>query len=91
MARSSASFSQGSPFAQGCVVDRNDDVWIAHSLNTSTVGHLKNNGTYVGTITVGSGPTGVAVDGAGKIWATNYNSRTVSRINPALGPSAATA
>ena len=80
------SFNQGSSLAQGCVVDRNDDVWIAHSLNTNTVGHMKSSGVYVGTITVGSGPTGVAVDGAGKIWATNFNSRTVSRINPALGP-----
>ena len=26
------------------------------------------------------------MDGAGKVWATNFNSRTVSRINPALGP-----
>ena len=81
-----ASFNQGSPWAQGCVVDRNDDIWVAHSLNTNTVGHLKPNGVYIGTITVGSGPTGVAVDGDGKVWATNYNSRTVSRINPALGP-----
>ncbi|HEX5887480.1 MAG TPA: hypothetical protein VFY61_02205, partial [Pyrinomonadaceae bacterium] len=80
------SFSQGSPWAQGCVVDRNDHVWIAHSLNTNTVGHMLPSGTYIGTITVGSGPTGVAVDGDGKIWATNYHSRTVSRINPALGP-----
>ena len=81
-----ASFNQGSSLAQGCVVDRNDDIWVAHSLNTNTVGHIKSNGTYVGTITVGSGPTGVAVDGDGKIWATNFHSRTVSRINPALGP-----
>jgi RHS repeat-associated protein len=80
-----ATYSQGSSYAQGCVVDRNDDVWIAHSLNGSTVGHMKNNGTYVGTVPVGSGPTGVAVDGAGKVWATNYYSGTVSRINPALG------
>ena len=36
-----ASFNQGSPWAQGCVVDRNDDVWVAHSLNTNTVGHMK--------------------------------------------------
>lgn len=79
-------FNQGASFSQGCVVDRNDHVWIAHSLNNSTVGHMKNDGTYVGTILVGSGPTGVAVDGAGKVWATNYNSRTVSRIDPALGP-----
>jgi YD repeat-containing protein len=79
-------FSQGSSGAQGCVVDGNDHVWVAHSLNGSTVGHLKNDGSYVGTVPVGSGPTGVAVDGAGKIWATNHNSRTVSRINPNLGP-----
>jgi len=79
-------FVQGDAFAQGCVVDRNDHVWVAHSLNRSTVGHLKNDGTYVGTIAVQSGPTGVAVDGSGKIWATNHNSRTVSRINPNLGP-----
>jgi RHS repeat-associated protein len=78
-------FAQGSPWAQGCVVDRNDHVWIAHSLNRSSVGHMKNDGAYVGTIPVGSGPTGVAVDGAGKIWATNHDSRTVSRIDPALG------
>lgn len=79
-------FAQGDSFAQGCVVDKNDHVWVAHSLNRSTVGHLKNDGTYVGTITVQSGPTGVAVDGQGRIWATNHNSRTVSRINPTLGP-----
>ncbi|HEY2961613.1 MAG TPA: RHS repeat-associated core domain-containing protein [Pyrinomonadaceae bacterium] len=79
-------FNQGDAFAQGCVVDRNDHVWVAHSLNRSTVGHLKNDGTYVGTVPVQSGPTGVAVDGAGKIWATNHNSRTVSRINPNAGP-----
>lgn len=79
-------FAQGDAFAQGCVVDKNDHVWVAHSLNRSTVGHLKNDGTYVGTIAVQSGPTGVAVDGQGRIWATNHNSRTVSRINPTLGP-----
>jgi RHS repeat-associated protein len=79
-------YSQGYSYAQGCVVDRNDHVWIAHSLNGGTVGHMKSDGTYVGNVTVGSGPTGVAVDGAGKVWATNYYSRTVSRISPALGP-----
>src|SRR5215217_2057242 len=79
-------FNQGDAFAQGCVVDRNDHVWVAHSLFNNTVGHLKNDGTYVGTVTVQSGPTGVAVDGAGKIWATNHNSRTVSRIDPNAGP-----
>ena len=79
-------FNQGDAFAQGCVVDHNDHVWVAHSLNRSTVGHLKNDGSLVGVIPVQSGPTGVAVDGSGKIWATNHNSRTVSRIDPNLGP-----
>ncbi|HEV8431561.1 MAG TPA: RHS repeat-associated core domain-containing protein [Pyrinomonadaceae bacterium] len=79
-------FNMGDALAQGCVVDKNDHVWIAHSLNRSTVGHLKNDGSLVGIIQVGSGPTGVAVDGSGKIWATNHNSRTVSRIDPNLGP-----
>jgi DNA-binding beta-propeller fold protein YncE len=79
-------FSHGGGNAQGCVVDQKDHVWIAHSLSLSSVGHILNDGTYVGSIKVGSGPTGVAVDSAGKIWATNFNSRTVTRIDPTIGP-----
>jgi streptogramin lyase len=83
-------FSHGNFNAQGCVVDGNDDVWVAHSLigGTTTVGHLLNDGTYVGNVTLpgGNGPTGVSVDGAGKIWAANINSNNVSRIDPSLGP-----
>jgi len=77
-------YTHGYNYAQGCAVDKNDHVWIAHSTlgPSNTVGHLKNDGTFVGNVQVGSGPTGVAVDGAGKIWATNYYSGTVSRINP---------
>jgi len=82
-------FNQGSNWAQGCVVDGNDHVWVAHSLGGTSVGHLLNDGTYVGTVTVGSGPTGVAVDAAGKIWATNHNSQTASRIDPTAGPTGA--
>jgi sugar lactone lactonase YvrE len=72
--------------AQGCVVDSNGHVWVAHSLfaGRNTVGHLDAAGTWLGDVTVGSGPTGVAVDANGKVWATNYTSRTVSRIDPAL-------
>jgi RHS repeat-associated protein/uncharacterized repeat protein (TIGR01451 family) len=79
-------YKHGYHFGQGCVVDKNDDVWVAHSLYGNTVGHIKNDGKFVGTIQVGSGPTGVAVDAKGKIWATNHNSGTVSRIDPRLGP-----
>jgi streptogramin lyase len=77
-------YDQGKVNAQGCVVDSNGHVWVAHSLWQSTVGHLDEDGALLGNVTVGSGPTGVAVDGNGKVWATNYNSRTVSRIDPAL-------
>ncbi|HEY9284585.1 MAG TPA: RHS repeat-associated core domain-containing protein [Pyrinomonadaceae bacterium] len=79
-------FAHGAFFAQGCVVDKNDDVWIAHSLNDGSVGHLKNDGTFVGKVIVGGGPTGVSVDAAGKIWATNYHEQKVARINPQAGP-----
>ena len=33
---------------------------------------------------VGRGPTGVAVDRAGKVWVSNLSSNTLSRINPSL-------
>ena len=81
-------FGHGYSNAQGCVADGNDDIWVAHSLLSggSTVGHIKNDGTFVGNVSVGSGPTGVAVDANGKIWATNYYSGNVSRIDPTAGP-----
>lgn len=81
-------FSHGAETAQGCVVDGNDHVWVAHSIlgPSTTVGHILNDGTFIGNVTVGSGPTGVAVDAAGKIWATNFFSGTVSRIDPTGGP-----
>jgi hypothetical protein len=77
-------YSHGSPYAQGCVVDKNDDIWVAHSTRSSvnTVGHLKNDGTHVGNVIVGNGPTGVSVDRNGKIWSINLFSRTLSRIDP---------
>jgi hypothetical protein len=80
-------YQHGSPYAQGCVVDRNDHVWVAHSAlgGQTTVGHLLPDGTHLGNVTVGNGPTGVSVDARGKIWAANYHSRTVSRIDPSAG------
>ncbi|HWJ02281.1 MAG TPA: PKD domain-containing protein, partial [Verrucomicrobiae bacterium] len=79
-------YGHGYDNAQGVVADGNGDVWVAHSLWGNTVGHIKNDGTFVGNVTVGSGPTGVAVDSKGKIWTTNFNSGTVSRIDPTKGP-----
>ncbi|MFY0564561.1 PKD domain-containing protein [Archangium lansingense] len=79
-------YYHGFSAAQGCVVDAKGHIWVAHSLNGSSVGHLLPNGTWLGNIAVGSGPTGVAVDGSGKVWATNHYSQTVMRIDPAKGP-----
>ncbi len=77
-------YNYGSGGAQGCVVGPNDDVWVAHSLDGSSVGHLANNGTLLGVVTVGSGPTCVAVDRMGKVWSTNAQSSSISCIDPSL-------
>ncbi len=65
-------YNHGFEGAQGCIVGLNDDVWVAHSFSSgaTTVGHLANNGTLLGVVTVGSGPTGMAVDRMGKVWST---------------------
>jgi streptogramin lyase len=78
------SFPHGNSNAQGCVVDLNDHVSVAHSQLWNTVGHLDNNGFYLGTVMVGLGPTGVAVDRAGNVWSTNTNDDTITRIDPNL-------
>jgi hypothetical protein len=69
----------------------NGDVWVSSSLfcgSGCTVGHLKNDGTFVGAVPnpTGAGSTGVAVDAAGKIWTANLNSNTATRIDPNAGP-----
>jgi len=78
-----ASFSTGGDRPRGCVVNQaTGDVWIANS-GSDTVTHLKNDGTFLGKVTVGDQPTGVAIDRSGKIWACNLGSHTVMRIDPA--------
>jgi streptogramin lyase len=84
----------GNNSAQGVATDDNGDVFIAGSLYRSVVGHYKqvfNNGVFTGVefvanYPVGSGPTGVAVDGKGNVWATNYYSSSVSQITLAANP-----
>lgn len=61
-------------------VDNN--VWVASS-GGSDVTRLDNFGNLLATITVGTTPTGVAVDAAGKVWVTNLGSDNVMRIDPA--------
>ncbi len=78
------SFSTGGDLPRGCVVNQaTGDVWVANS-DRDTVSRLQNNGTLLGTVAVGSTPTGVAIDRSGKIWVCNVASDDVMRIDPAL-------
>jgi len=84
-------WNHGYDYAQGVVVDNQYNVWVAHSMNNgSDVGHLRTDGTtFVGNVPLGgtgvAGPTGVAVDSNGKVWASAYNQNSAVRINPTAG------
>jgi streptogramin lyase len=84
------SYPHGNSVAQGVAVDRNNNVWVAHSIigPQTTVGHLRTDGTFIGNVTLpgGAGPTGVAVDTNGKIWVANRESNNAMRIDPNAGP-----
>jgi DNA-binding beta-propeller fold protein YncE len=60
-------------------------VWVANS-GVGTVSRLDNDGNVIEVISTGEEPTGVAVDAAGKVWATNLRSDNVVRIDPNAGP-----
>lgn len=79
-------FGHGTYYAQGVAVDAAGNVWVAGSLYDNYTGHLRTDGTFIGNVYTPSGPTGVAVDAFGKVWVTGYNSSTVMRIDPNLGP-----
>jgi len=70
-------FRQGNTYAQGVAVGLDNDIWVAHSMSTASLGRLKNNGTYVGTLRINAnnqyGVIGVAVDNNGFIWGTTNN------------------
>ena len=59
-------------------------VWVANS-GVGTVTRLDNDGNVVKVIDTGEEPTGVAVDAAGKVWATNLGSDNTVRIDPSAG------
>lgn len=85
----SGPYRHGSPAAQGLAVDSRGDVWVSSAKwgNSATVGHLKGDGTFIGSVTgVPPGSSGVAVDGDGKIWTANVTASSLSRIDPSLGP-----
>ena len=87
----SGPFPHGASYAQGLAVDGTGDVWVSSSVicgGGCTVGHLKNDGTLVGSVPnpTGAGSSGVAVDAAGKVWTANLQSNTATRIDPTAGP-----
>jgi len=59
-------------------------VWVANS-GVRTVTRLDNDGNVLKVIETGDEPTGVAVDAAGKVWATNMGSDNAVRIDPTAG------
>lgn len=92
-------FSTGVNTGNGgvAVTSADNNVWIA-SRFSNAVSRLDNNGNFLASIAVGSTPTGVAVDAAGKVWVTNLGSDNAMRIDPAtnavdltvdLGPNSA--
>ena len=78
----------GAPIQQNrgvAVTPIDNNVWVANS-GVGTVTRLDNNGNIVKVIDTGQEPTGVAVDSAGKVWATNLGSDNTVRIDPNGGP-----
>lgn len=68
--------------SRGVAVTDDGDVWVANT-SLGTVTRWSNDGTIKANISVGSGPTGVAVDSAGKVWAVNVYDENICRIDPA--------
>lgn len=72
----------GASGLRGVACTSDNNVWVAGSYSNS-VTRYDNEGNLLATIAVGSHPTGVAVDTAGKVWACDLWDDNVHRINPA--------
>ncbi len=72
---------EGKCCAQGITTNGNGDVFIAGSLSSNHIGHYDNDGNFIKNYIVGDGPTGVAIDAAGKVWSPSYNAMQINRIN----------
>ncbi|MDA8136643.1 MAG: PEP-CTERM sorting domain-containing protein [Desulfobacteraceae bacterium] len=68
---------------RGVAVTPDNDIWVAASYSNGVM-RMNNDGSIQTFIPTGDHPTGVAVDSNGKVWVTNYNASTVSRIDPTL-------
>jgi hypothetical protein len=83
-----SSFRQfGPPTQQNrgvAVTAADNNIWVANSAY-GTVTRLDNDGNVIKVIETGLEPTGVAVDAAGNVWATNMSSHNTVRIDPDAG------
>lgn len=68
--------------ARGVVCTADSDIWVASS-NGDAVFRYDNDGDLKAAVPVGSHPTGVAVDMAGKVWTCDLYDEYVHRIDPA--------
>ncbi len=55
-------------------------IWVVNS-HSGTVTKLSNTGATLGIFTVGSFPTGVAIDSNGNVWVANYGNSTVTKLS----------
>ena len=78
----------GSSGDRGVAVTPIDNhVWVANAgpVSGTNVSRLDNDGNLLKVITVGTAPSGVSVDSAGKIWVINTLSDNLMRIDPEGG------
>ena len=68
---------------RGVCVGADGDVWMVHSNNNRATRHDPNTLAWKASVPIGGTPTGIALDSAGKIWVTNYDSHSIMRIDPA--------
>ncbi len=70
--------------SRGVVCTQDNNVWIANSWS-GNVTRYDNDGNYLATIFLGydTGPSGVAVDAAGKVWVCDTDDEYIHRIDPA--------
>ncbi len=70
--------------ANGVAVTPDGDLWVATPAS-GTVRRYSNEGLAKGTLELASWPSGVALDGAGKVWVVSSVSPLLVRVDPATG------
>ena len=70
--------------SRGVTCTDDGDVWVASS-SEGTIWRFSNDGVYKTKIAVGTTPTGVSVDAAGKVWVVNDGDENIVRLDPAIG------